>query len=212
MTESDADVSRRTFMRTAAGAATAAAATGTASAAESDGGGGGGGGGEPDLGGYLDDANNFEGTVVDETGSDEVNVSVGAGSSGLAFGPAAVHVDNGATVVWEWTGEGGAHNVVSEDDVFNSGSTQTSGTYEYTFEEDGIYPYYCVPHRPNGMLGVVVVGTDYPTVETGGDVGPSDLPGSAKTLGVATAFVTVSTLGMTYIFMKYGGDYGDFDD
>jgi halocyanin-like protein len=214
MTESNGDLSRRAFMQTAAGTATAVAATGAASAAsgnESDGGGG-GGGGPPDLGGYLDDANNYDGSVVDETGSDEVNVAVGAGSSGLAFGPAAVHVDNGATVVWEWTGEGGAHNVVSEDEVFNSGSPKSSGTYEYTFEEDGIYPYFCVPHKPNGMLGIVVVGSDYPTVDTGGDAGPSDLPGSAKTLGVATAFVALSTLGLAYFFMKYGGDYGEFED
>ena len=218
MTESDADVSRRAFMRTAAGAATAAAATGTASAASEnesnggDGGGGGGGGGEPDLGGYLDGANNFDGSVADARGQSEVSVDVGAGSNGLAFGPAAVHVDNGATVVWEWTGEGGNHNVVSEDDVFNSGAPAASGPFEHTFEEDGIYPYFCVPHKASGMLGIIVVGTDYPTVSTGGNAGPSDLPGSAKTLGVATMFVMFATLGMAYFFMKYGGDYGDFED
>ncbi|MEF8787021.1 MAG: halocyanin domain-containing protein [Haloarculaceae archaeon] len=227
MSDNDASVSRRRFMQAAAGTATAAAATGTATAQETTteggnettgtedgGGGGGGGGGEPDLGGFLDDANNFDGNVVDKTGQDEVTVNVGAGSSGLAFGPAAVHVDNGATVVWEWTGEGGAHNVVEQgDEVFNSGSPKTSGTYEYTFEEDGIYNYVCVPHEASGMLGVVVVGTDYPTVETGGeDAGPSDLPSSAKTLGVATMLVMVATLGMAYFFMKYGGDYGDFEE
>jgi len=204
-------MNRREFLRTAGGAAGGAAAvstaTGPAAAAES----GGGGGTSPDFGGYLDGANNYSGSVVDETGSDEVSVDVGAGD-GLAFGPAAVHVDNGATVVWEWTGQGGAHNVVSEDGVFDSGSTKSSGTYEYTFEEDGIYPYFCEPHKGSGMLGAIVVGSDYPTVETGGDVGPSPLPASAKTLGVATAFVAVATLGMTYVFMKYGGDYGEFED
>ncbi|MFC7131900.1 MULTISPECIES: halocyanin domain-containing protein [Salinibaculum] len=218
MTESDADLSRRAFMRTAAGTATAAAATGTASAAESNessgnesSGGGGGGGGPPDLGGYLDGANNYEGSVVDQRGQSEVTVDVGAGSNGLAFGPAAVHVDNGATIVWEWTGEGGNHNVISEDDVFDSGPAKASGTFEHTFNEDGIYPYFCSPHRASGMLGAVVVGTDYPTLDTGGAVGPSDLPGSAKTLGVATMFVTAATLGFAYFFMKYGGDYGDFE-
>jgi halocyanin-like protein len=223
MTESNGDLSRRAFMRTAAGATTAAAATGTASAAsgnESGGGGnessggGGGGGGPPDFGGYLDGANNYDGSVADQRGQSEVNVAVGAGD-GLAFGPAAVHIDNGATIVWEWTGEGGAHNVVSEDEVFNSGSPTTSGTFEYTFEEDGIYPYFCVPHKGAGMLGAVVVGSDYPTRSTGGggeSAGPSDLPGSAKTLGVATLVVAGTTLGMAYFFMKYGGDYGEFEE
>jgi halocyanin-like protein len=205
-------MNRREFLRTAGGAAggTAAVSAGTSPAAAAEG--GGGGGGEPDLGGYLDGANNYEGSVTDATGQDEVTVEVGAGSTGLAFGPAAVHVDNGATVVWEWTGRGGNHNVVSEDDVFNSGPAAPSGPFEYTFEEDGIYPYFCAPHKASGMLGVVVVGTDYPTVSTGGNAGPSDLPGSAKTLGVATMFVMFATLGMAYFFMKYGGDYGDFED
>ncbi len=208
MTDSNADVSRRAFMRTAAGTATAAAATGTASAAESGDGGGGGGGGEPDLEGYLDGANNFDGSVVDQTGNDEVNVAVGAGD-GFAFGPAAVHVDNGATVVWEWTGEGGNHNVVNEGEAFNSGDTQASGTFEHTFEEDGIFQYFCAPHKQSGMLGVVVVGTDFPTVEVAADAGPDELPGNAKTLGVATMLTAFGTLGMAYFFMKYGGDYGD---
>jgi halocyanin-like protein len=185
--------------------------SGSETTTSSGGGGGGGGGGKPDLGGYLSDANNYGGSVVDKRGSDNVTVKVGAGS-GLAFGPAAVHVDNGATVTWEWTGQGGAHNVVNEGGAFDSGSTQSSGTYEYTFEEDGIYQYYCSPHKGSGMLGVVVVGTDYPTVATGGDVGPSDLPSSAKTLGVATLFVMTATLGLAYFFMKYGGDYGEFDE
>ncbi|WP_340099887.1 halocyanin domain-containing protein [Salinibaculum salinum] len=117
----------------------------------------------PDFGGHLAGANNFDGTVVDMTGQDEVTVNVGAGNSGLAFGPAAVHVDNGATVVWEWTGEGGAHNVVAEDETFNSGSPTSSGTYKYTFEEDGVYNYVCVPHEASGMLGALVVGNEYPT-------------------------------------------------
>ena len=127
------------FLKTAGGAAGGAAAlnagAGSVTAASEegeDGGDGGGGGGKPDFGGHLDGANNFDGSVTDATGQDEVTVDVGAGD-GLAFGPAAVHVDNGATVVWEWTGEGGAHNVVANDETFNSGSATSSGTFEYTF-------------------------------------------------------------------------------
>ncbi len=178
----------------------------------------GGGGGPPDFGGFLDDVGNFDGTVVDARGQDQVSVAVGAQGNGgaFAFDPPAVHVDNGATVVWEWTGEGGGHNVVSEgEDPLDSGEpVATEGTtYEYTFEEDGIFNYVCEPHESLGMKGSVVVGTDYPTASGGGGGGGGggdaqpQLSNSAKTLGVATTVVMAATLGLTYVFMRYGGDY-----
>jgi halocyanin-like protein len=169
-------------------------------------GGGGGGGGPPDFGGWLDDANNYS-EVVDLRGESEPTVEVGVGSNGLAFGPAAVHVDNGATVTWEWTGEGGSHNVVHQDGNFESDLTGEAGaTFTHTFDEDGIYNYYCDPHRSAGMLGSVVVGSNYPTVSTpapGG--GPQEIPGPAMTLTVATGLVMAATLGMAYFFLKFGG-------
>ncbi len=242
MTDGSTDVSRRAFMRTATGATAAAAATGTAAAQENatesgtatgtpagtatangteagtEGGGGGGEAGPPDFGGFLDGVGNFDGSVVDERGSDTVTVEVGVDANGGAygFGPPAVHVDNGATVQWEWTGEGGGHNVVQDGgDTLDSGeATSSSGVnYEHTFEEDGIYNYVCVPHESLGMKGSVVVGSDYPTKDSGGgggggsESGPLGVPGSAKMLGVATSVVMVATLGLAYVFMRYGGDY-----
>ncbi|ELK46159.1 halocyanin, partial [Haloferax sp. BAB-2207] len=43
----------------------------------------------------------------------------------------------------------------------------------------------------------------------GGGGGPSrpQVPDSAKSLGVATTFAMIATLGLAYFFMKYGGDY-----
>jgi len=178
-------------------------------------GGDGGGGGQPDFGGYLGDTDNFGGSVQDARGQDEVTVEVGTEGNGgnLAFDPPAVHVDNGATVVWEWTGEGGSHNVVSEDGAFESDLVGDEGfTFEHTFEEDGIFNYFCQPHKSVGMKGSVVVGEDFPTVggEEGGE-GPSALPSSAKTLSVATMFVLVATLGLAYLFIKFGGSQGDVE-
>jgi halocyanin-like protein len=221
MTDTDRNVSRRGLLRTAAGsAAVAAGGSGTAvaqSGNESEGGGG-GGGGPPDFGGYLDDVGNFDGSVADARGQGEVTVGVGTEGNGgnLAFDPPAVHVDAGTTVVWEWTGEGGSHNVIHEGGNFESELTAEGGfTFEHTFESDGVYNYYCQPHRSLGMKGSVVVGTDYPTTGGGGDgggnAGPGDLPESAQTLGVATMFVFVATLGLAYFFIKYGGDYGEFE-
>ncbi|ESS03299.1 MAG: halocyanin domain protein [uncultured archaeon A07HR67] len=113
---------------------------------------------------YLseNDATLYEGTIVDYTGEDEVTVDVGAGDIGFAFGPPAIRIDAGTTVVWEWTGEGGAHNVVSEDasaTQFDSGDPvdEQGYTFEETFEEAGIQLYYCTPHRGNGKLGGIDV-------------------------------------------------------
>jgi halocyanin-like protein len=151
-------VDRRTFLEGAAGAATAATALGAATtpAAAQD------SNSDADLPGWFEDVGNFEG-VVDETGKSEVTVNVGAQGNGGAFGfgPAAVRVDPGTTVVWEWTGEGGTHNVVAEDGAFESESVGEAGhTFEHAFEEEGVTKYACTPHEAMGMKGAIVVGDE----------------------------------------------------
>ncbi len=194
-------VSRRAVLRGAAvGAATATATAGTASA-------------QPSFGGWLSDVTNYS-EVVDETGTEEVTVEVGVEANGGAFGfgPAAVQVDPGTTVVWEWTGEGGQHNVVANSGGdFESDLVGDAGfSYEQAFDQEGVVQYYCQPHQSLGMKGVVVVGA---VPEEGGGEGgeggggPPGVPGTAKTLGVATAVAMVSVLSLGFFFMKYGGDY-----
>lgn len=112
---------------------------------------------EPDYGNWFDDVDNYDSTV-DETGSDEVTIEVGGGSSGFSFDPPAVAVSPGTTVVWEWTGEGGSHNVVDDGGDFESDITDEQGfTFEQTFEETGVTKYYCSPHQSAGMKGAVAV-------------------------------------------------------
>lgn len=111
---------------------------------------------------YLTDARLYDGTVVDATGRDEITIAVGAGDDGFAFAPAAVRVDAGTDVVWEWTGKGGPHNVVSadrSDTAFDSGGTVTSAgtTFEQSFDAPGVQLYYCTPHRSSGMAAAVEV-------------------------------------------------------
>ncbi len=128
-----------------------------------DGNGGNGNGGdgeflaeEPDYEGFFDGVENYEGTA-DMTGQDSVSVSVGAGG-GLMFEPPAVAVSPGTTVTWEWTGEGGAHNVAAEDGAFESDTVEEEGhTFEHTFEEEGVFTYVCTPHEALGMKGAIVV-------------------------------------------------------
>jgi len=160
----DTSMSRRGFFRVSAGAAattaTVAAGSGTAAAA---------------YDGWLDDVDNYDGTH-DYRGEDEVHVTVGAGD-GLLFDPAAVLIDEGTTVVWEWTGEGGGHNVAAVDDAFESELTEEGGfVFEHTFEdvEEGeFFNYVCTPHEAVEMKGTVAIGeTDDELVDTGdGDDG-----------------------------------------
>ncbi|WP_101294750.1 halocyanin domain-containing protein [Halegenticoccus soli] len=115
--------------------------------------------GGSDLDAWFEGVDNYSG-VVDETGSDSVTVTVGAqgNGGGYAFDPPAVEISTGTTVVWEWTGEGGAHNVAAEDGSFESEMTDEKGyTFEHTFDAAGTYTYVCVPHETMGMKGAVVV-------------------------------------------------------
>lgn len=144
-------MSRRGLLR--AGSASAVAAAGLAT---------GTGTGAAQYGGWLDDVGNYDGTH-DYRGQGEVTVEVGAGDTGLLFGPAAILIDPGTTVVWEWTGQGGAHNVVANDETFDSGETvnEEGYTFEYTFEdasEGDVFNYLCVPHEAVGMKGSVAIG------------------------------------------------------
>lgn len=112
--------------------------------------------GDPEYDGWFDDVDTYDGTV-DVRDEDEIVVAVGA-NGGLAFDPAAILIESGMTVVWEWTGDGGQHNVVHVDDAFESDLTGDAGhTFDHTFDESGIYRYVCEPHRQAGMKGAIAV-------------------------------------------------------
>jgi halocyanin-like protein len=133
-------------------------------------GGGGGGGGAADVSdeqqSRVDEfvtSDNYDGTIVDATGQDEVVVDVGAQGNGgaFAFGPPAVAISAGTTVSFQWTGEGGLHNVVSVEDSdfdFDSGDAKESGDpFEQSFDDTGVGLYQCEPHASLNMFGAVVV-------------------------------------------------------
>lgn len=108
------------------------------------------------------DANLYDGTIEDRTGEDEVTVAVGAGD-GFAFDPPAIRIEAGTTIVWEWTGDGGVHNVVPDgdtdfDDFGDDDMVDEAGhTVSDTFDEPGVGMYVCTPHRGLNMFGGFVV-------------------------------------------------------
>ncbi|ESS02638.1 MAG: halocyanin domain protein [uncultured archaeon A07HR67] len=202
------DVSRRAFIRTAGGTAAAVgttAAAGTAAGQSET--------VEPDWPSGVTSGN--LGSYQDARGEDAVTVAVGAGEQGLAFDPTQLWVDPGTTITYEWTGNGGAHNVQTVDGggpaSLDSGNPvgEEGATYEYEVAEEdaGITHYHCVPHTAVGMHAGLAVGEDVATVEVGGG-GDSDavfVPQGARALTIATFIAMVSTLGLAFVFMKYGG-------
>jgi len=154
---------RRTFVKAVGSGVVLGGISGVATAQDDE---------EPDYGDWFDDVDNYEETE-DLTDEDEVTVDVGA-EDGFRFDPPAIRIDQGTTVIWEWTGDGGGHNVVhvpedeeelgiedatgADDPLFESDITSEEGfTFEYQFEDTGTYLYVCEPHRQQGMKGAVVV-------------------------------------------------------
>lgn len=107
---------------------------------------------------WIADANGSEG-IDDHRGTDTVQVEVGPESSTLAFVPAAIRVDPGTTVRWEWGPDTTEHNVVGVDADFESELTAAADTrFSHQFDDPGTVRYHCRPHRELGMRGLVIVG------------------------------------------------------
>jgi hypothetical protein len=76
----------------------------------------------------------------------------------FAFAPAAIHVDPGTTVVWEWAGTK-PYDVVDSAGRFASPETVGTGQeYAVRFNGAGLATYQCTEYGPLGMRGAVLVG------------------------------------------------------
>lgn len=182
---------RRAVLRAAGGVLAAGAMTRAAAPVAAQSG--------PGYDGWFDDVENFDGTTVDARGEATVTVSVGVEGNGgpYAFDPPALRVDPGTTVVFEWASD--THNVLPESipdgaDWQGHEPLEDAGvTYEHTFEVEGIYTYYCDPHRPLGMKGALVVGDRGASPAGGGGssvpIGPTPLLVFGG-LGIAVAAFT----------------------
>jgi len=73
------------------------------------------------------------------------------------FSPANITIQAGDTVRWENPPGGAGHNLIAEDLSFSQGVLGASWTFEHTFTQAGQNPYYCAPHRVDGMTGSVTV-------------------------------------------------------
>ncbi|EMA04055.1 halocyanin precursor-like protein [Haloferax mediterranei ATCC 33500] len=110
---------------------------------------------------WMINSSNFDGTVADETDTESVSVRVGTSGNGgnYAFEPPVLKISTGTTITWEWTGNGGGHNIVFQEADVDSGeiAVDSGETFKHTFETTGTYCYACEPHKGLAMKGAVIV-------------------------------------------------------
>ncbi|MCS7066430.1 MAG: plastocyanin/azurin family copper-binding protein [Fimbriimonadales bacterium] len=64
-------------------------------------------------------------------------------------------IDVGASVRWVW--RSGFHTTTSYDNLWDAEISSVQRTFTYTFNQPGVYEYYCIPHEFIGMVGTVRV-------------------------------------------------------
>lgn len=156
----------------------------------------------------------------------------------LVFDPDSITIAPGDTIVWENVGNIG-HSVTAyeaaipeEAEYFASGGFDTEQTarsaysagnpesgdigggdsFEHTFDAEGDFEYFCVPHESAGMVGSVVVTPGGASED--GAIGPivPQVPEAARAIAIAATFALISVIGLAYVFLKYGGDYEITDE
>jgi plastocyanin len=146
-------------------------------------------------------------------------------TDGLVFDPDDVRITPGTTVVWENTGSIGHSVTAYEDEIPDEAEYFASGdfrnetaarngypqrgdveggeSYEHTFEVEGDYDYFCIPHEGTGMVGSMLVTNDPPPQPPA----LPNVPDSIRNIGIAVTATLVVVFAFTLLFLKYGGDY-----
>ncbi|MEO8633313.1 MAG: plastocyanin/azurin family copper-binding protein [Chloroflexota bacterium] len=72
------------------------------------------------------------------------------------FDPAQLTVKVGSTVTWKSVGQS-THDLAARDGSFALGAMSFGQTFSFTFAKAGRYPYVCMQHEGDGMIGEVTV-------------------------------------------------------
>jgi plastocyanin len=72
------------------------------------------------------------------------------------FDPAQLVVKVGTTVTWRVVGQS-THDLVARDGSFANRTMSFGQTLSFTFTKAGRYPYVCMQHEGDGMVGEVTV-------------------------------------------------------
>jgi len=160
------------------------------------------------------------------TGTATGNASAGGGGGGTvtvdlvdyAFNPGTdspLTIPPGTTVNFDW--QTGGHNI--HVDTKPSGSDwqghepiEDAGfSTSFTFQTEGKFHFWCVPHKSLGMVGDIEVKKGAPLPGQAGAGGPTEVdpeemgvPFQAHFVGLATLLGVFVTLVFTFFFLKYG--------
>ena len=93
-------------------------------------------------------------TPASATSADDKTVVVQLGEH--FFDPSSITVRVGTTVIWRNNGQQ-THDIHARDGSFDSPLLNPGNTFTFTFTKPGLYPYYCIPHEGDGMIGQVEV-------------------------------------------------------
>jgi plastocyanin len=72
------------------------------------------------------------------------------------FDPAQLTVRVGTTVTWKSVGQS-THDLAARDGSFALGAMSFGQTFSFTFNRAGRFPYVCMQHEGDGMVGEVTV-------------------------------------------------------
>jgi plastocyanin len=72
------------------------------------------------------------------------------------FDPAQLTVKVGTTVTWKVVGQS-THDLAARDGSFANRTMTFGQTLSFTFTKAGRYPYVCMQHEGDGMVGEVTV-------------------------------------------------------
>lgn len=111
-----------------------------------------------------------DGTTTGAGGGGSETVSMVTEGSEYYFDPIGLYVEPGTTVTW--SNDSGSHSSTAYAEAndaemripegaesWDSGILSEQGaTFEYTFETEGTYDYFCTPHKTLGMVARIVVG------------------------------------------------------
>lgn len=103
-------------------------------------------------------------TAESEGGDTDLPDTVPVALSGTEFDPRQVRIAPGGSVTW--TNEGSNQHTVeattfTEEGTswsFRSDTLSSGDSSSHTFEQGGVYEYYCTIHGESSMCGVVLVG------------------------------------------------------
>ena len=91
----------------------------------------------------------------------------------MVFSQEIVQIDSGDTVTWVPTSKGHNVEIIASPNGMKYKSKNNKEA-KITFDQPGIYYYWCAPHKGMGMIGLVVVD---------GDLSNKDEVAKAKALG-----------------------------